>query len=312
MIILFGENGQVAREIRQAAQANGTLLQSFSSKEADFRRPDQISKILRAIQPGSTVINASAYTQVDLAETERDAATQVNGFTPGVIARVCRERGNKLIHISTDYVFSGAKHGPYDERDATGPLGVYGESKLLGESNILNNLNQAIILRTSWVFSAHGKNFVKTMVRLGADRDKISVVADQNGGPTSAESIARTCLQLAELVKELSVNSNVFGTYHYSGSPSTTWHGFAAEIFRQLNHRIKVIPIRTEEYPTPARRPANSILDCSKLNKNFGIRQPDWMTDLSLVLKQLNGSNDVPVPTTEDKAPTRANQKACS
>lgn len=290
MIIVFGENGQVARELQRAAMIDGREFQTFSSQAADFRQPNRIVEILASVPANSVVINAAAYTQVDLAETERDAAMQINASTPGVIAKCCRERGFKLVHISTDYVFSGDKPGAYHEFDPIGPLGVYGETKLLGERQILENLREAVILRTSWVFSSHGKNFVKTMVRLGADRDTLSVVADQRGGPTSAESIARTCLSLADKVSDLSTESDLWGIYHYSGGPSTTWHGFAEEVFRQTGQAVKVNPIRTDQYPTPARRPANSILDCSKLEKNFGIGQSDWVRDLSVVLDQLNSS----------------------
>lgn len=287
MIILFGENGQVAREVLRATSAAGIPCRSISSQEGDFKDPARISELLSECPPGSHVINAAAYTQVDQAESDRDAAIQINGLTPGVIASVCQTRGFKLIHISTDYVFSGNQQRAYREHEPTGPLGVYGESKLLGERLILEKLDQAIILRTSWVFSSHGKNFVKTMIRLGRDRDRLSVVADQLGGPTSAASIARTCLELVSKTANLSPTSDLWGVYHYCGKPSTTWHGFAEEIFRQTGQDVVVDPIRTDQYPTPARRPANSQLACGKLLKNFEIAQPDWTIDLSNVVSEL-------------------------
>ena len=287
MIILLGENGQVAREVRTAAASQGIELRSISSQEANFLEPERVVDVLSEAPAGSVMINAAAYTQVDLAESDRDAAMQVNGYTPGAIAKVCARRNCKLIQISTDYVFPGDKQGAYQEDDATGPLGVYGASKLLGEQQVLNNLDQSIILRTSWVFSAHGKNFVKTMVRLAADRDNLSVVADQIGGPTSAKSIALTCLALADKIKGLPANSNLWGIYQYSGAPATSWQGFAQEIFRQINLPIKVNGITTDQYPTPARRPANSIMNGRKLKDNFGIAQPDWIKDLIDVLDQL-------------------------
>ncbi|WP_010583529.1 dTDP-4-dehydrorhamnose reductase [Schlesneria paludicola] len=287
MIILLGENGQVAREVLKATSAAGIPCRSVSSQEGDFNDPAKISDLLSECPPGSFVINAAAYTQVDLAESDRKAAIQINGLTPGVIASVCQTRGLKLIHISTDYVFSGNQQRAYREHEPTGPLGVYGESKLLGERLILENLDQAIILRTSWVFSSHGKNFVKTMIRLGQDRDRLSVVADQIGGPTSAASIAKTCLELVAKTNSLSPTSDLWGVYHYCGKPSTTWHGFAEEIFRQTGQNVVVSPIRTDQYPTPARRPANSQLACGKLQKNFEISQPDWTIDLSRVVKEL-------------------------
>lgn len=293
MILVFGEHGQVATELRIAASKEHLDLRTVSSKECDFKNPDQVTAVLESIPDDSTVINAAAYTQVDQAQTEVDAAMQINAHTPGHIAKVCQKRGLKLIHISTDYVFAGDQKRGYREHEPTGPLGVYGKSKLLGENLILDNLDQAIILRTSWVFSAHGKNFVKTMIRLGNDRDTLSVVADQRGGPTSAESIAKTCLTLANRIVGLKPNSDLWGVYHYCGKPATTWHEFAEEIFRQTRQNVTVNPITTDQYPTPVRRPANSVLACGKLLKNFEIGQPDWIEDLSRVVNQLGFPKEV-------------------
>lgn len=292
MILVFGEQGQVATELRIAAAAQQIDLRTVSSKECDFKQPEQVVAFLESAPDDSIVINAAAYTAVDQAESDVDAAMQINAHTPGVVAKTCQKRGFKLIHISTDYVFPGDQKRGYREHEPTGPLGVYGKSKLLGEHQILDNLDQAIILRTSWVFSAHGKNFVKTMVRLGADRDSLSVVADQRGGPTSAESIAKTCLTLAERIEGLKPNSDLWGVYHYCGKPATTWHEFADEIFRQTKQNVVVNPITTDQYPTPVRRPANSVLACGKLLKNFDIGQPDWVEDLSKVVAQLGFKND--------------------
>lgn len=299
MLIVFGQNGQVAREIQIAAALRGLACRMISSSEADFRLPEQVKAILSTVPHGSVVINAAAYTAVDQAETDYQNAVQINARTPGLIARVCRERDCRLIHISTDYVFSGDKQGAYVEDDLTNPVNAYGQSKLMGEHEILQNLEQAIILRTSWVFSAHGKNFVKTMIRLGAERNRLSIVADQMGGPTSAQAIALACLQLANRVQDIPRSSSLWGIYHFSGKPATTWHGFAREIFRQSNLSVEVTAIRTNQFPTPARRPANSILNCQKLERDLGVRQPDWITDLGTVLHQLGGS----IATSDSRQP---------
>jgi len=285
MIFLFGENGQVAREVITAAASSQIPLKPCSSEAVNFLNPDDVRRVVDSLPEGTTIINAAAYTQVDQAENDSIAARQINALTPEVIARTCRDRGLNLIHLSTDYVFNGEKPGPYIEDDPSQPLGVYGATKREGEELILQSLPRAIILRTSWVFSAHGKNFVKTMLRLGSQRSELSVVADQHGGPTSAASIAKTCLLLAQ--------QNAFeqgGIYHYSGAPQTTWHGFAEAIFRQARLPVTVHPIPTSDYPTPARRPTNSVLDCSRIQSVFGIAQPNWKEDLSTVLSCLQGS----------------------
>ncbi|WP_437227250.1 dTDP-4-dehydrorhamnose reductase [Planctomicrobium sp. SH661] len=290
MLILFGKHGQVATELIKAADIARIPLHAYSSAEVDFRNPTSIQDILNTAPAGSVVINAAAYTQVDLAESNPDEALQINGTTPVLIARTCHQRGFKFIHISTDYVFSGEKNGAYSEDDPPSPLGVYGSTKLAGETGILQECPESVILRTSWVFSAHGKNFVKTMLRLGKERSELSVVADQQGGPTSAASIARACLEIASQIKDSPTASSKWGIYHYSGAPATTWHGFASEIFRQSGLDVKVNPITTADYPTPARRPANSVLNCEKIQANFGISQPDWKQDLAAVLHQIDAS----------------------
>lgn len=285
LLILFGKQGQVAQEVIHAA-GESFPLQVHSSSDVDFRNLTTLDKALASAPQGSWVINAAAYTQVDQAESEPDVARQINALAPERIAQHCRERQLKLIHLSTDYVFSGEKPGPYIETDPTGPLGVYGQTKLEGEQRVLNQLPDAINLRTSWVFSAHGKNFVKTMLRLGQERRELSVVADQNGGPTSASSIARTCLKIFEQI-DSGASSRTGGIYHYSGTPATTWYGFAKEIFHLAQLDVTVHPITTAQYPTPARRPANSVLDCSRIQQDFGISPPDWRDDLRAVISQL-------------------------
>lgn len=196
-----------------------------------------------------------------------------------------------MLHISTDYVFDGSKSEPYGESDTVSPLGVYGESKWQGEEAIHKNLHEHIILRVAWVFGAQGNNFVKTMLRLGKVREELNVVADQYGGPSPAKNIASTLIALAELYQQN--NSLTWGTYHYCGSPKTSWYDFAKEIFKQgfemglLNKQVKVNPITTAEYPTAAKRPVNSMLNCEKLAQTFGIEMPDWKTALKQVLTEL-------------------------
>jgi dTDP-4-dehydrorhamnose reductase len=291
LLILFGKQGQVAREIIHAA-ADRWPLKVYSSSDVDLRNLDAVDAALLNAPHGSWVINAAAYTQVDQAESEPNVAHQINALAPERIALHSRRRQLRLIHLSTDYVFSGEKEAPYVEDDPTGPLGVYGRTKLEGEQRIQNQLPEAIILRTSWVFSAHGKNFVRTMLRLGHQQRELAVVANQRGGPTSAVSIARTCLQILSQISSKPTDRNG-GIYHYSGTPPTTWHEFAVEIFRLAQLPVSVRPITTAEYPTPARRPANSVLDCRRIQQDFGISPPSWKSDLRDVLSQLGFPQEV-------------------
>jgi len=286
MLLLFGKNGQVARELQIAAADRGITLQVYSSDEADFRYPQQVLHCLQNRSPGTCVVNAAAYTHVDQAESEADVAECVNAVTPGLIAEECQRRNLHFIHLSTDYVFSGDQTAPYAEDDPTGPVNVYGRTKLLGEQRILKAFPQAIVLRTSWVFSSHGKNFVTTMLKLAQTRDRLSVVDDQWGGPTSAAAIARTILRIAQRISQSSSDSSPAGLYHYAGAPPTSWHGFAKEIFQQAKLHIALQPIATAQYPTPAARPNNSILDCHRILQDYGIPQPDWKQDLAEVIRQ--------------------------
>ena len=235
------------------------------------------------------VINAAAYTQVDRAEEDRDNAFAINCDGVATLARACEQASIPLLHISTDYVFSGDEAGAYREDDEIAPRSVYGASKAAGEAELRSLLDRHINLRTSWVFSATGGNFVKTMLRLGNERDELGIIDDQHGCPTSARSIAGVLLSIAD--SYLRGDDIEWGTYHFCSQPETTWCGFAREIFRRAggyeDMRIKAIP--TSEYPTPAARPMNSVLDCGKLEKNFGIRQTSWIKELRLVLEQLAG-----------------------
>ena len=207
----------------------------------------------------------------------------VNGHAPGAMAQACADLGAPLVQISTDYVFDGAGTLPFRPSDPTAPLGAYGRSKLVGEEAVRASGAHHVILRTSWVFSAHGANFVKTMLRLGRDRDRLAVVADQIGGPTPAAGIAEACLTLARALRDGAPG----GTYHHAGAPETSWAGFARETFRQAGMAVTVTDIPTADYPTPARRPLNSRLDCSASAADFGITQPDWRQDLAQVISEL-------------------------
>ena len=240
----------------------------------------------------SLVINAAAYTAVDKAESEEDIAYAVNKDGPAYLASACKEAGIPLIHVSTDYVFDGSKKGPYLESDPVSPLGVYGRSKAAGEEEIRSRLQKHIILRTAWLYGIHGSNFVKTMLRLGKERQSLRVVSDQYGCPTYASDLAEAILAISE--NHLEGRKIVWGTYHFCGGGFTTWHAFAEEIFRiacryQSFNVKEIVPIGTSEYPTAAKRPHNSVLDCSLLRKNFGIIPHPWEESLAVMIEKLLG-----------------------
>lgn len=283
-LAVFGTTGQVATELRRRAP-KGITVEALSRDRADFAQPEQVHAAAKQLD-ADAVINAVAYTAVDKAESEPELAGVVNGLSVGALATACAEKSMPLVHISTDYVFPGDGTKPWAPDDETGPLGAYGASKLMGEKAIRAVTgNRHAILRTSWVFSAHGNNFVKTMLRLGADRDQLTIVADQIGGPTPASDIADTCISLAQGL----LNGKSGGTYHFSGTPDVSWADFAREIFTRAGISCDVIDIPTSDFPTPAKRPQNSRLDCTSLKTDFGIARPDWRQGLDGVLKDLNG-----------------------
>jgi len=280
-MLILGSTGQVATELRALAPQAGFL----SRAEADLVDPAACAEAIRRIAP-SAVINAAAYTAVDKAESEEDLATAINGTSPTAMAEACAALGVPFVQISTDYVFAGDGTAPWKPSDPTGPLGAYGRSKLAGEEGVRAAGGPHAILRTSWVFSAHGTNFVKTMLRLGATRNKLTVVADQIGGPTPARAIAAACLRIAEV---LGTQPELSGTYHFSGAPDASWADFAREIMAQAGLACAIEDIPTSAYPTPARRPANSRMDCTGL-AGFGLSRPDWRAELSAVLQQLGAA----------------------
>lgn len=277
-LVVFGRTGQVARELARLAPEARFLGRG----EADLTDPDACAAALRDARP-QLVINAAAYTAVDRAESEAETAMRVNAAAPAAMAEAAARLGVPFLHVSSDYVFDGTGTAPWREDDATGPLGVYGQGKLAGEQGVMNAGGRAVVLRTSWVFSAHGANFVKTMLRLGRERDEIGVVADQIGGPTPAADIADALLVMAQRLRQ----GQGGGIYHFAGAPDASWADFATEIFAQAGLACRVRPIATTDYPTPARRPANSRLDCGAIARDFGIARPDWRKGLANVLARL-------------------------
>jgi len=277
-ILVFGETGQLAREL--AADETVTCL---GREQADLSHPAACAAAIRQAQP-QAVINAAAYTAVDKAESEEALASVINGAAPGAMAATCADMGIPFVTVSTDYVFDGSGTAPWQPGDATGPLNAYGRSKLAGEEAVRAAGGAYAILRTSWVVSAHGNNFVKTMLRLGRERDRLTIVADQIGAPTPARDIAAACLAMA---RQLAEDAGKSGTYHLQGAPETSWADVARAIFAEANITCQVEDIPTTAYPTPAARPLNSRLDCASLEQTFGILQPDWRLGLRDILKDL-------------------------
>ncbi|WP_108836780.1 dTDP-4-dehydrorhamnose reductase [Tateyamaria sp. Alg231-49] len=281
-ILVFGSTGQVSAEL---AALSDTMC--LGRDVADLTDPQACAQAILTHAPDA-VINAAAYTAVDRAESEEALATKINGHAPTAMATACAELGIPMIHISTDYVFNGTGTKPWAPQDVTAPLGAYGRSKLIGENGVRQSGATHAILRTSWVFSAHGANFVKTMLRLGAERDALTIVADQIGGPTPARDIAKACYSMAT---HLISNRDASGTYHFSGGPDCSWADFARAIFEVANIDCVVTDIPTSAYPTPAARPANSRMNCASLTDTFGIKRPDWRVGLIDTIKELEATS---------------------
>jgi len=286
-LLITGANGQVGRELaRQAAELDWQIA-ATGQQHLDITNAAKVRTAIVAFQPDA-IINAAAYTAVDRAESEPGLAFAVNRDGPANLAAVCAEVGIPLVHYSSDYVFDGSKRAAYVETDAVAPLGVYGQAKLAGEQAVRAACPQHLILRTSWVFSAHGHNFVKTMLRLGLEREALSVVADQFGKPTSASELARLTLQI------LPNATGYWGTYHLAQPDVTSWHGFAADIFtegrrQRIDFRVvEVRPITIADYPMPAKRPANSELNCDKLEAAFGVKIRPWKDSLAEVIRKMS------------------------
>lgn len=308
-ILLIGAMGQLGQELQRTLPALGEVI-GVGRKTLDLADAASIRQVIQETQP-NLIVNAAAYTAVDKAETETEQATLINAIAPTIIAESAQLLGADLIHVSTDYVFDGQKNTPYTEQDATNPLGVYGQTKLAGEAGIQELSARLIILRTAWVYGAYGQsNFVKTMLRLFAERDEVRVVADQIGTPTWAGDIARAittlgqhlipspsnALSSGETTAPLNHNSTPIGLYHFTNSGVASWYDFAVAIFeeaKQLGFPLKVqriVPITTPEYPTPATRPAYSVLSGAKLKTLVGDYPPHWRQALRLMLAEFYSS----------------------
>jgi dTDP-4-dehydrorhamnose reductase len=279
-ILVTGGTGQLASAL--AASTSG--IQRAGRPGFDFDRPETIEATFRAARP-RLVVNAAAYTAVDAAETDIEAAYRANRDGPAILAGLCAGADIPLIHVSTDYVFDGSKPAPYLETDPVGPQGVYGASKLAGERAVMDSGAKAIILRTAWVYAATGKNFVRTMLNAGKTRDRLTVVGDQRGCPTTAADLADAILAISALIDSEGWKDEYRGIFHAAGTGATTWHGLAVATFEEAaRHGAKVpevVPIATADWPTPAKRPANSRLDCTKLRGTFGVSLPHWRESLT-------------------------------
>jgi dTDP-4-dehydrorhamnose reductase len=276
-IAVFGRTGQVALELARLG------ADCLGRDEADFTDPDAVRRAAARVE-ADAIVNAAAYTAVDRAESEVEIARTVNAVSVGALAEVAAARGLPFVHISTDYVFDGSGTAPRRPGDPTGPLGAYGRTKLEGERAVAAAGGAHAVLRTSWVFSAHGANFVKTMLRLGAERDRLRIVGDQIGGPTPARGIAGACVRIAGA---LARDPALSGTYHYAGAPDVSWADFARAIFAEAGLSVAVDDIPTTDYPTPAARPLNSRLDCTATEAAFGLPRPDWRAALRDTLADL-------------------------
>jgi dTDP-4-dehydrorhamnose reductase len=290
MILITGGSGQLGHALGALAQARGLAFTSVSRPEFDFERPETLAACFAAAKP-SLVINAAAYTAVDAAENNEAAAVAGNHTGPLELARLCAAAGIPFIHISTDYVFDGQKGAPYVETDATNPTGVYGATKRDGEVAILASGAEAIILRTAWVYGAHGKNFARTMLGAARRMPELRVVADQRGTPTAAPDLAAAILDIAALLQADGWRASYRGIYHAAGAGETTWYGFAEAIFAAALTLGQAAPqltaITTADWPTPAKRPVDSRLDCGKLTETFGVTLPPWRDRLPTIVQQL-------------------------
>jgi dTDP-4-dehydrorhamnose reductase len=280
-LLVAGASGQLAHALVERSRRSVDMtVTAMGRPHLDLLDPASIMRAIATVRP-DVVVNAAAYTAVDKAESDAGAAFELNRDAAGALAAAARAAGCPIIHVSTDYVFDGAKSGAYLEEDATNPMGVYGRSKLEGEAAVAAGNVRHVILRTAWIYGAHGNNFLKTMLRLARERPELRVVADQHGNPTYAPHLADAILAIAAQVGR----ANRWGIYHAAATGDTTWHGFASAIIAAAKPlgvpQIPVLPITTAEYPTPVRRPANSCLDCGKLERVFGVRLPTWQQGLT-------------------------------
>ena len=292
-ILVTGGNGQLASAL---AACGGPGIRRVGRPHFDFDRPESIEQAFQGTPP-AYVVNAAAWTAVDAAEAEPAAAARANRDGPALLARLCHDAGIPLIHVSTDYVFDGDKGAPYVEDDPISPTGVYGRTKAEGERAVLEANPRAIVLRTAWVYSATGKNFVRTMLNAGAKNPVLKVVGDQRGNPTSADDLARAVLDIVAVIEARGWHDDYHGVTHAVGTGETTWHGLAVAALQDAARHGRAMPevvaIRTQDWPTPARRPADSRLDCGRLARVFGVRLPDWRASLAVTVDRLLAA---PVP----------------
>jgi dTDP-4-dehydrorhamnose reductase len=276
VIVVFGGNGQLGQELSRAAALRGVSMRALSHADADITDGAAVAAALAQYKP-NLVVNAAAYTKVDLAETHVEDARSGNEIGPAMVAAACAVVGIPMVHVSTDYVFDGAKQSAYLESDPVSPVNVYGRTKAAGEDAVRGTLKNHVILRTAWVYSEFGQNFLKTILRLAETRDELRIVADQHGSPTSAAEVAEAILHISPLLMR---EPSLSGTYHFAAHGETTWYGFASRVvaiaapFTGRNPRV--IPISTADYPTLAKRPANSLLDCHLFAQTFGFLPRHW------------------------------------
>ncbi len=288
-ILITGASGQLGAELSKGCVSRGLDFAAVSRPVFDFEKPESVAACFNTVLP-ALVINAAAYTAVDAAETNLAAADAGNHTGPLYLATLCEASGVPLIHVSTDYVFDGAKGAPYEVDDVTNPTGIYGASKRQGEVAILATSARAVILRTAWVYAAHGKNFVRTMLNAARRSSQLRVVADQRGTPTAAADLAAAILDVAMIILKDGWKPEYRGIYHATGTGEATWFEFANEIFAAAGGAValpEITPISTADWPTPARRPADSRLDCAKLEQMFGVRLPVWQSSLTPVVRDL-------------------------
>ncbi|MGA2909207.1 MAG: dTDP-4-dehydrorhamnose reductase [Terracidiphilus sp.] len=291
-ILIVGNAGQLGRELEQCFADVGTIL-AVDRESVDLADADQTRDLVRRAAP-DIILNAAAYTAVDRAESEMPLAHAINALAPRVLAEEAAEHNALLVHYSTDYVFDGSKQGPWTEDDAPAPLNVYGANKLAGEEAIQNSRARYLIFRTSWVYGPHGNNFLLTMLRLAAERDRLSIVNDQIGAPTTSIELARSTREIVTgvLAGRFGAANDWSGLYHMTCAGSVSWFGFAQAIFARASERLGVkepelIPIGAKDYPTPAARPRNSVLSNAKLNSRFGVQLPSWQSALDEVIARL-------------------------
>ncbi len=285
-ILITGGYGQLGNELKELAEQKSEWKFIFTDVDTlDITNEPAVSSCFQENRP-DFIVNCAAYTAVDRAETDEELARKINAEAPGILARVAKNNGAKVIHVSTDYVFNGESFHPYKEDDPVAPTGVYGETKLEGEKQCLAENSESVIIRTSWLYSSFGNNFVKTMMRLGAERDSLNVIFDQIGTPTYAADLAKAILDVIA-VSEYAPGDFVPGIYHYSNEGVASWYDFATAVFKMAKINCKAAPILTKDYPTAAKRPHYSVLNKSKIKNTFGVTIPYWRDSLELCIQKI-------------------------